>query len=192
MKVVIIEGTDNSGKNTLISGLLDHYKTSTVIHCDKPPYTDNCVNDIYQDMSFFQIALDIINKKYSTDIIILNRSWIGEYIYGCMYRYRKDEDVLNMIFKIEKALVESYVDVKYIQLMSNYESYMYNDDGKSISYDKDIVDTEIERFEDIYRSSILDKKMIYVNKDEVIGIKSKFRDKKEILNEALKFINNTK
>lgn len=192
MKVVIIEGTDNSGKNTLISCLLDHYKTATVIHCDKPPYIDNSVNDIYQDMSFFQIAIDIINKKYNTDIVILNRSWIGEYIYGCLYRYRKDEDVYNMIYKIEKALIESCIDVKYIQLMSNYECYINNDDGESISYDRDIVEDEIKRFEHIYRSSILDKKMIYVNKGEMLGTTGEFRDKKEILNEALNFINDTK
>lgn len=192
MKVVIIEGTDNSGKNTLISGLLDHYKTATVIHCDKPVYTNNSVNDLYQDMSFFQITMDIINKKYNTDIVILNRSWIGEYIYGCLYRYRMDEDVANMISKIEKALVESCIDVKYIQLMSNYECYINNDDGKSISYDKNIVDEEIKRFEDIYRASMLDKKMIYVNEGEMLGTTGEFRDKKEILSEALAFINNTK
>lgn len=188
MKVVIIEGTDNSGKNTLISGLLDHYKTATVIHCDKPPYIDNSVNDIYQDMSFFQIAIDIINKKYNTDIVILNRSWIGEYIYGCLYRFRKDADVLDMIFKIERALIESNIDVKYIQLMSNYECYINNDDGKSISYDRDIVENEIKRFERTYRSSILDKKMIYVNEGKIFGNTSTFRDKKEILYEALNFI----
>ena len=36
MKLIIIEGTDNTGKDTLISKILEKYPTATVIHCGKP------------------------------------------------------------------------------------------------------------------------------------------------------------
>ena len=36
MKLIIIEGTDNTGKDTLISKILEKYPTATVMHCGKP------------------------------------------------------------------------------------------------------------------------------------------------------------
>ena len=36
MKLIIIEGTDNTGKDTLIAKLLEKYPTATLIHCGKP------------------------------------------------------------------------------------------------------------------------------------------------------------
>ena len=36
MKLIIIEGTDNTGKDTIISKLLEKYPTVTLIHCSAP------------------------------------------------------------------------------------------------------------------------------------------------------------
>ena len=36
MKVIIIDGPDNTGKNMVIHDLLEHYDSVKIIHCHKP------------------------------------------------------------------------------------------------------------------------------------------------------------
>ena len=40
MKVIIIEGPDNCGKNTLIQNIVDNNDVVKVIHCHKPDKND--------------------------------------------------------------------------------------------------------------------------------------------------------
>ena len=95
MKLIIIEGTDNTGKDTIISKLLEIYPTSTVIHCGKPITKKYSSQE--QDELFKLYANNIVNKLYdNTHIIIMNRSHIGEYVYGTMYRKRDEIDVADM------------------------------------------------------------------------------------------------
>ena len=39
-KLIIIEGTDNTGKDTVIKQLLNRYKDAKVYHCEKPKSKD--------------------------------------------------------------------------------------------------------------------------------------------------------
>ena len=186
MKLIIIEGTDNTGKDTLISKILETYPTATIIHCGKP--LTKKYSSIEQDELFKLYANNIVNKKYdNTHVIIMNRSHIGEYVYGVLYRGRSKEEVEEMIFNVNDIL--SYrkdLKIKYIQLLSKSEKLLkHNEDGKSLSNgNAEKILTEAKQFEEIFSLvNIDDKRLIYVNDGD------NFRSREDIFNEAIRFIN---
>jgi thymidylate kinase len=188
MKLIIIEGTDNTGKDTLISKILEKYPTATVIHCGKPITKKYSSKE--QDELFRIYAENIVEGKYdNTHVIIMNRSHIGEYVYGVLYRNRSKDDVGEMIFNVNDIL--SYrkdLEIRYIQLLSKSESLLRNnEDGKSLSNGNvEKILKEAEQFEEIFNMiniSDNEKKLIYVNDGD------KFRSREDIFNEAFRFIN---
>ena len=188
MKLIIIEGTDNTGKDTLISKLLEKYPTATVIHCGKPITKKYSTKE--QDELFRVYAQNIVEGKYdNTHVIIMNRSHIGEYVYGVLYRNRENKEVENMINNINNILYyRKDLEIKYIQLLSNSEELLKNnEDGKSLSNgNEEKITREADQFYEIFHNTNindLDKKLIYVNKGD------KFRSREDIFNEAYKFIN---
>ena len=185
MKVIIIEGTDNIGKDSLISRIIEEFPTTTLIHCSVPYAKNNIIAAKEQDL-LFQSYVDAINNgSYSnTHCIILNRSWIGEYVYGVMYRNRDDNDITIKINKWEQELM-AHNDVYYIQLLSSSSDLLQrNEDNKSLSNgDISKIVEETTRFENIFERSIINnKKLIYVNED------NKFKSKESIHNSVLRFI----
>lgn len=185
MKLVIIEGTDNTGKDTIISKLLEIYPTSTVIHCGKPVTKKYSSQE--QDELFRLYANNIVNKLYdNTHIIIMNRSHIGEYVYGTMYRIRDEIDVADMIENINNILLSREdLDIKYVQLLCTSEKLLHrNEDGKSLSNgNNDLILEEVEKFKEIYVHCNIPKKIINVNDGD------EFRSRNDIFKDVLKFIN---
>lgn len=184
MKAIIIEGIDNCGKDTLISKIIEKYPTSLIIHCSKPYSKHFSSNE--QDMLFETYANNLVGGLYSnTHIVILNRSWIGEYVYGTLYRGRDKQTILNNILDIEKKLKN--IDITYIQLLSSSPQLaLEHEDGKSLSVGKlENVKNEIKLFEEVFNAStIANKHIIYVNKEG----SDEFKPKGAILNEVLKYI----
>ena len=188
MKLIIIEGTDNTGKDTLISKILEKYPTATIIHCGKPLTKKYSSNE--QDELFKLYANNIVNKKYdNTHVIIMNRSHIGEYVYGVLYRNRSKDEVGEMIIDINKILYSRKdLEIRYIQLLSNSENLLRNnEDGKSLSNgNAEKILKEAHQFEEIFNLINIDdkcKKLIYVNEGD------SFRSREDIFNEAWRFIN---
>ena len=188
MKLIIIEGTDNTGKDTLISKILEKYPTASIIHCGKPLTNKYSSNE--QDELFRVYAKNIVNKKYdNTHVIIMNRSHIGEYVYGVLYRNRDIEDVENMLINVNNILYSRKdLTIKYVQLLSNSENLLkYNEDGKSLSNGNiEKINKEAKQFKEIFDNINIkdsDKRLIYVNDGD------SFRSREDIFNEAWKFIN---
>lgn len=179
MKLIIIEGLDNCGKDTLINNLSKDFLTVTNIHYTKPE------NKYIQNTIFRGYAYSIVNNKYNTDAIILNRSHYGEYVYGCLYRNVSDKDALYIIREIDNIYIENNIDAYYIQLMSSsIDLLLKNDDNKSLSKNKkENIEIEADRFMRIFDYSLLNKKLIYVNNG------NNFRTREDIYNEAVNFIN---
>lgn len=183
-KLIIIEGNDNSGKDTLISGLLNHFKNFKVYHSCAPKSKDSKEAAIEQWNFFAQMVDNILSDN--SEISILNRSWQGEYVYGCLYRERKENDVIKDIEFLDK-LVNEYLDVYYIQLIADPIVLQNNEDGLSISKgDLKKIQIEKARFEDIYIKSNLNKILINVTEN------GKYIPKETILNKTLNFIENVK
>ena len=146
-----------------------------------------CFQSFEQDNIFAEYANNIILGKYDyTDVVIMNRSHYGEYVYGQIYRKRSGANIMKMINKVDNIL-ENRKDlkIKYIQLLStSTELRKRNDDNKSLSLlDEQKMEQENKLFLDIYDYSNFDKKIIYVNKND------SFRPKQDILNEAIDFLN---
>lgn len=182
-KLIIIEGTDNVGKDTVINQLLDRYKDAKVYHCEKPKSKNNKEAAKEQYNLFLSLAKENVKNNYET--IIHNRSWYGEYVYGVKYRNNDEDEVKKSILEFENIILENISDICLIMLLSdNFDFLVKNDDGLSISQaKKELIEDETKRFEEIFKfSTIPNKKIIYVNNGE------NWRTKEEIINELLEQI----
>lgn len=194
MKIIIVEGTDRTGKDTLINELKNMSYHTLIVHCGKP------VGDTLEEQNRHQDILfnDYLNKLYEDryfgvcDLIIFNRAWYGEYVYGTIYRGREKRDVKKLIDGIEEDLklfdnTQCYTKLEgvyYIQLINDSTRLaLSNDDGNSISTDENNILRETYLFKEVFEQSSIKKKMIFVNDGD------EFRDKNDILNEALAFVN---
>lgn len=198
MKIIIVEGTDRTGKDTLINELKNLGSRVLINHCGKPIGDTHYEQAMNQEKLFNGYINDLFNDRYFgiCDLVIFNRAWYGEYVYGTLYRERTKEEVNRMISFIEYDLnrfndiinVLTVLDgVYYIQLVNDsVKLALSNDDGNSISNDKGNILKEIELFKEVYELSNINKKLIKVNDGD------EFRSKEDILNEVLNFINEPK
>ena len=184
MKVIIIEGGDNTGKDTLINNICKQFVNPLVIHCGKPISSYWEAARIEQRKLFSDYVKNIKNNEYDNmcDVVIFNRAWYGEYVYGSLYRNRDKNEVREDIHEYEKELFES--NVYYIQLIcTSTELLKRNDDGLSISNKIDSFIKENELFKEIFDSSLLNiKKLVQVNNGD------EFRSREDILHEVLLFL----
>ena len=189
MKILIIEGPDNTGKTTLINRLMEQYNDVYYIHCSKPKETDPILCAIAQKNSFQKIT-DKINDLWECNIcpelVILNRAWYGEYVYGCLYRGNGEEYVEQMIKELEEYLPHNMPVRIVLMTAENPEFLVKNEDGQSLSEGKkESIQIEINRFNYIINKSELPHKTICIHDK-----KGEFKSKDEIYNTVIKFLNN--
>ena len=185
-KVIIIEGVDNCGKDSLINNLVTQFKGSEVIHACVP--NNNNLFKFYYN----GIIHHTLDSYYHSDVeaIIHNRSMYGEYVYGPKYRNESKDKVAEIIHRLEIGQLKTFIFSKdlYFILLTSSDSDLIanNDDGLSFSAKKTDIDDEIAAFNEVFSlSSIKNKKKIFVNND------NRFRSKEDIYKDALDFINNT-
>lgn len=187
-KIIIIEGQDNTGKDTLIRGLESLENTTTKqYHFTSPEkylpdVEDKKVAQYTQFSDIFKnVREDVKSKQY--DLIILNRSHIGEWVYGPIYRGTNSEWIFDE-FEIE------YEDIirqsTLFLLLAPPELSINYDDG--LSHSTKVTDKKREQrlfIEAFSKSSIKNKMIVGVHKQGT----SEFRDKKDILKDVTNFIN---
>ena len=186
MKIIIIEGPDNTGKNTLIHDLLEKNEITKVIHCSTPKPSDDPLFE--QTKYFASLANECIHESKNTDIIVFNRYYQGEYVYGQIYRNEDPAKIMNVIGYLETKFRYELDDVEiyYVQLLSSDPEMLINmDDGKSLSKAaKDKIEKELQLFKEVFDKSTIKKKyIIYVNDGD------HFRSREDILIEFNDFIN---
>ena len=127
------------------------------------------------------------NIKGHTDVLIFNRYYQSEYIYGQLYRGGDPEKIKQMIYMLESYLTNNigYDNIYYVQLMSDSVKLLIdNEDGKSLSNGKEEqIIKELELFKDIFDFCKIKKKMIYINNGD------SFKTKEDILKDFTDFIN---
>lgn len=183
-KVIIIEGCDRTGKDTLIKRLKSHFKNTKVIHAGIPS-SDNLF-DFYYD----GLIHDTLTWYYdhSLDAVIHNRSIYGEYVYGPKYRNEDRDYIHKMISSLEAGQLRTFIlsrDLYFVLLTStNSNLLVKNDDGLSLSSKKSDIEDELVAFNDIFDMSMIEnKKKVFVNDGD------NFMDKDDIYKEVLNFIN---
>lgn len=172
MKLVIFEGTDRVGKNTQIINCIKNFDSVCIKHWVGPPknITEKEKQIEYQRQAFsyeFQYWQNtkIKSKNYNTffpiNIIIWNRSHIGEWVYGNLYRGYEP----TWIYDLEKEYrFHKFDDIYLIHLWGDSEFILNREDGKSSAQTIEQKDIEIKKFKEaIDRSYITNKLHLKVN-----------------------------
>jgi thymidylate kinase len=195
MKLVIIEGPDRTGKNTILNRLLDIAPNSVVRHFSKPIGSTPIEQEEYQKKYFaeellLQSVLRSQMHRTDDDMWIFNRSHIGESVYGPMYRGTHPDTWLSHL--------ESAVDLKdayLIVLAGDPETLVKNGDGESLAETDELdyhikvekVTEEIMRFTKAFNNCAipLERKRII----NITNSNGEYRSKDDIFNEVKELLN---
>ena len=186
MKVIIVEGMDNTGKSTMIDRLIKYFGRTDGIDAEKQIYVKHLVKpdgetDIERatniDITNFNLATFLINahKENKYKYIILDRAWYSEYVYGQLYRNRPEHEVRKRIQVIEEYLNNYFFKhtdkVSFhllIFLATEPNFYIKHEDGQSLSIgdeQRDLIVKEMSLFTNIaYMAKVENKGIILVNK----------------------------
>jgi thymidylate kinase len=194
-KLIIIESGDRLGKGTLIKGLCEYfdYKNITVRHCDKPPkdltpkesfdFQFKCFEQEFKLIDY----LSHINKKftYHDNIIIYDRFYLGEFVYGQMFRNNDPNQIKNKILALEHYYLKHnlWLDVYLITLTADPQFFLEREDGNSFSKNLEEKTKELELFKKAHEFSMIKNKLL-INVDK----NKEFRGKLQILDEVINFI----
>ena len=165
MKLIIIEGLDRCGKDTLITNLTKKLPQVLMRHWSFPQGDSNEAKTQWQKDTFLNEMekWDIVKDTDYNETLIWNRSHIGEYVYGTIYR---DSQPRTWIPQMERRYLLGN-NVYLIFLYADADFLLKEDDGQSYSTRKDDKELEIERFHDaIDKSIIFNKLNIKVNDGE--------------------------
>jgi thymidylate kinase len=185
----IVEGVDRLGKGTLIDGIQHRLGYHTVIHFEKPKLLDVYDGLASAATSDLQNTLQIYQKKsfinmfdllWSDAKIIFDRSHLGEYVYGPMYRgYNAD-----YIFELEETNgAKNLLNTKLILLTEDFTvSQHFVDDGKSLG-SIDARQREQDLFMQAFELSEFENKKIICVTDPETGM---FKSKDAVLDMVLK------
>ena len=165
-KFIIIEGTDNVGKDTqqnlIIEKMSDHVFHK--LHYSSLPFKDdkekhaNYSKELYETMFQLMMKSKIASKKGDLDInLIFNRSHLGETVYSPLYRGYSGDYVFDIEKKFTKILRE---DLYLITLVNDPHTILKRDDGKSFYGNEEEVKAEVDGFSRAHRKSTIKNKLL--------------------------------
>jgi len=190
MKLLIIEGPDRCGKNTLIKNLTSQAENFVVRHFGSVKGENDMEKRNFQ-FQFFKKEFELASlrprfempdkERYPRDIWIWNRAHLGEFVYGKMYRDTKPEE---WVMKMESMFaMDIDPSVHLLLLTADPEFLCKRDDGLSFTADVEKKKKEIENFEKAFNTSkIMNKKILNVSNGE------NYLDAAIILDEVNKFL----
>lgn len=193
MKLIILEGADNTGKSTLAGGLATHFTAnnkSVIVTHFRAPHGDNpeeCARKILEFEIGAARQLRQMAKTGKLDVVILDRSWYSEYVYGQIYRERSGDDILRKDIRECEDIIINNIDEAYLILCNcqNPDALTKHEDGLSLSKcDPNKLKTEIGLFDEIFDYAGLP----YAMKVDVFDESGEFRNLTDILNEVLNYI----
>ena len=173
-KFIIIEGTDNTGKDTQQNLIIE--KISNLVfqklHYSSLPFKGDKEKHISYSQRLYDDMFKLMILSKDSDInIIFNRSHLGETVYSPLYR----EYSGDYVFGIEKQYVNHLRKELYlITLTNDPHTILKRDDGLSFYGNEEEVKAEIDGFNRAHRlSKIKNKLMLNVgtmSADEVSNI----------------------
>lgn len=173
--LLILEGPDRSGKGTFISVCRDIIPTSQLVtlHSAKPPssitkYISNpgekaSVIAEWSYEYYINLARSIKALSELNNVIILDRSYLGEFVYGPLYRNAKytEEDFYNLEneFLNEARIANESENVFLINFTDSAEKLIARDDGLSHTSSIDFKNKELESFKHLFEISAIENKI---------------------------------
>jgi thymidylate kinase len=191
MKLLLIEGPDRCGKNTLIKNLTAQAENYIVRHFGSAKGKNDLEKRNFQYQFFKkEFALAALRpqfemndkERYPRDIWIMNRAHLGEFVYGKMYRETYPE---QWVMQMESMFGMNLDPSVYLLLLTASPEFLCKrDDGLSFSNNVIQKIHEISSFNDAFEQSKIINKMILnvTNGDEYL-------DESSILHEVNKFLN---
>jgi len=165
-KFIIIEGTDNVGKDTqqdLIIKNMSEYVFHK-LHYSSLPFKDDIEKhttyskELYESMFLLMMKSKLVFKNGDSDInLIFNRSHLGETVYSPLYRGYSGDYVFDIEKKFSKALRE---DLYLITLTNDPHTILKRDDGKSFYGNEEEVKAEVDGFNRAHRLSKIKNKLL--------------------------------
>lgn len=164
---IVIEGCDAIGKGTQIALIEKEFeKLAAAVHIIHYSNIKLDTNDAIKVASQirYREMFKLMSSVPDNNVLIFDRSHIGESVYSPMYRnYNGD-----FVFDFEKDYVKrEHPETKLIVFTDTPEAVIERDkkrgDGLSFSLDVDKKKQELEAFERAYNMSCLDKKLIHLN-----------------------------
>ncbi len=190
MKLLIIEGPDRCGKNTLIKNLTSQAENIVIRHFGSAKGKDDNEKRNFQ-YQFFKKEFELASlrsrfempdkERYPRDLWIWNRAHLGEFVYGKIYRNTHPD---QWVMKMEELYgLDIDPSVYLLLLTADPEFLCKRDDGLSFSAEIDKKTQELASFRDAFdRSKIMNKKIINVSNGE------NYLDADIILDEVNKFL----
>jgi len=176
-EIIIFEGPDNCGKSTQIKRLLKHLidRPTYVIHYSgipgiTPEEALKANHILYNDMFYLISEAYLQNRN-----LIFDRSHIGEYVYGPMYRHYN----ADYIFDIEEMYshTEYFSKIKLFVFVDEPENLIKREDGQSFSIELENKQKEISLFKEAFaKSFISDKWLININNKSIDEISNAITD----------------
>lgn len=159
---LIIEGPDNVGKSTLITNLIKHFHKSVVHQLHYSALKFTTMEDTFARS--FQMYYDMFHMMGQNQFII-DRSHIGEFVYGPKYRQYNEDHIkaLRVLEEHASLFINRVNNTIIIYLHDDPEALVKRDDGLSISNKLEDITEEISLFTDAISESHLDSTFVQVS-----------------------------
>tara|TARA_R110000803_G_scaffold78949_1_gene144291 strand:+ start:250 stop:843 length:594 start_codon:yes stop_codon:yes gene_type:complete len=173
-KFIIIEGTDNTGKDTQQNLIIEKINNLVFqkLHYSSLPFKEDKEKHISYSQKMYDDMFKLMLVSKDQDInIIFNRSHLGETVYSPLYR----EYSGDYVFDIEKRYVNKLRQELYlITLTNDPHTILKRDDGKSFYGNEEEVKAEVDGFNRAHRLSKIKNKLLLnigtMSADEVSNI----------------------
>jgi len=159
-KFIIIEGTDNVGKDTQQNLIIKNLKNDIFhkMHYSSLPFKDDItLNTTYSKKMYENMFKLMILCKDQDVNIIFNRSHLGESVYSPLYRKYSGDYVFDIEEKFTNILRENL----YLITLTNDPHTIWNrDDGKSFYKNEEDIKAEVDGFNRAHRLSKIKNKLL--------------------------------
>lgn len=174
MKLLVVEGPDRCGKNTLIKNLTSQAENFVVRHFGSAKGKDDMEKRNFQ-FQFFKKEFELASlrrqfelpdkERYPRDIWIWNRAHLGEFVYGNMYRNTNPQE---WVMKLEELYGFDIDPSVYLLLLTADPDFLCKrDDGLSFTAEVEKKKQELNAFRDAFdKSKIMNKLIINVSNGE--------------------------
>ena len=81
--IYIIEGPDGAGKTTLVEQIKKSHMNAKVLHFGAPQTPEEADN-------YYKVYVEAINAKRDDEVLIFDRSWYSDMVYGRVMRNRHE------------------------------------------------------------------------------------------------------
>lgn len=166
-QVFIIEGPDRCGKGTIIENLIRYTNAQNylILHSGKPNTKNLSIQQIKDNQYYYNNnQIKLIKENYQNyDLIILDRSYIGEYVYGNLYRNMnytiedmQEFEQFSFINWLNKA---HDCSLQLILVSDSPENRLSREDGNSLAgFKLGVMKSEELLFKEYFNASTIENK----------------------------------